>query len=209
MIRLASSAMLASAALALAVPTMALTQAPSPLMQVQQHLRAVETMTADFVQTDRNGKAVSGKLSLKRPGKIRFQYQQGVPLLVVGDGKALTMIDYSVKQVSRWPVGGSPLAVLLDPSKDIVRYAKLVPSGDPNLLLVGARDPKHPEFGTITIAFRRAPAAPAGLLLQGWTVLDAQNNRSVVQLSGQRFNVAIPDETFRWSDPRPQKAPGR
>ena len=26
-------------------------------------------------------------LSLKRPGKIRFQYQKGVPLLVVGDGQ--------------------------------------------------------------------------------------------------------------------------
>ena len=152
---------------------------------------------------------MSGQLSLKRPGRIRFQYQKGVPLLVVGDGKALTMIDYSVKQVSRWPVGNSPLAVLLDPSKDIAKFARLVPSGDPNLILVGARDPKHPEFGTITIAFLKSAGAPAGLLLQGWTVLDAQNNRSVVQLSEQRFNVAISDETFRWSDPRPQKAPSR
>ena len=196
-----------SFSVALAAPASA--QAPSPLAQVQQHLRAVDTMTADFVQTDRNGKALSGTLSLKRPGKIRFQYQRGVPLLVVGDGKALTMIDYQVKQVSRWPVGNSPLAVLLDPSKDIARFAKLVTSGDPGLLLVGARDPRHPEFGAITIAFRRSPGAPAGLLLQGWTVLDAQNNRSVVQLSNQRFNQPIADETFRWSDPRPQKAPGR
>ncbi len=195
------------AQIAIAAP--ALAQAPTPLAQVQQHLRAVDTMTANFVQTDRNGKSLSGQLSLKRPGRIRFQYQKGVPLLVVGDGKALTMIDYSVKQVSRWPVGNSPLAVLLDPSKDIASFAKLVSGGDPNLILVGARDPKHPEFGTITIAFLRSPGAPAGLLLQGWTVLDAQNNRSVVQLSAQRFNVAIPDETFRWSDPRPQKAPSR
>lgn len=199
--------LIAASLASIAAPTLA--QAPAPLAQVQQHLRAVATMTANFVQTDRNGKAVSGQLSLKRPGKIRFQYQKGVPLLVVGDGKALTMIDYQVRQVSRWPVGNSPLAVLLDPAKDIARFAKLVPSGDPNLVLVGARDPKHPEFGTITIAFLRAPAAPAGLLLQGWTVLDAQNNRSVVQLSDQRFNVPIADETFRWSDPRPQKAPGR
>lgn len=193
---------------ALAIPAAAPAQT-APLAQVSQHLRSVESMTAAFVQTDRAGKSLTGQLSLKRPGKVRFQYQKGVPLLIVGDGKALTMIDYQVRQVSRWPIGDSPLAVLLDPSKDLNRFAKLVPSGDPDLILVAARDPKHPEFGTTTIAFARSPGAPGGLMLQGWTVLDAQNNRSSVRLSEQRFNVPVADSTFRWTDPRPRSAPGR
>ncbi|MBU3076949.1 LolA family protein [Sphingomonas quercus] len=189
------------AALALAAtPVLA---APMPeLAQVQQHLRVVETMTADFTQTDRNGKSLNGTLTLKRPGRIRFQYQPGVPLLVVGDGKALTMIDYQVKQVSRWPVGDSPLGLLLDPGKDISRFAKVVQTGDANTLMIEGRDPKHPEFGTISVAFSRDQAAPAGLSLQGWSVLDAQGNRSVVRLSGQKFNVAVDDKQFRWRDPR-------
>jgi outer membrane lipoprotein-sorting protein len=195
-------------AAALAMPAAATAQT-APLAQVSQHLRSVESMTAAFVQTDRAGKSLTGQLSLKRPGKVRFQYQKGVPLLIVGDGKALTMIDYQVRQVSRWPIGDSPLAVLLDPSKDLNRFAKLVPSGDPDLILVAARDPKHPEFGTTTIAFSRSPGAPGGLMLQGWTVLDAQNNRSSVRLSDQRFNVPVADSTFRWTDPRPRSAPGR
>ena len=190
-----------SMAIAAAAPVIA---AQSPLAQVSAHLRAVDTMTADFAQTDRNGRTVGGQLTLKRPGKIRFQYQKGVPLLVVGDGKALTMIDYSVRQVSRWPIGNSPLSVLLDPAKDITHFARLLPSTDPDMLLVQGRDPKHPEFGTITIAFAKAASAPAGLRLEGWTVLDAQNNRSTVRLSNQRFNVPVSDKSFRWSDPRPQ-----
>ena len=44
-------------------------------------------MTADFTQTDRNGQTLTGKLTLSSPGKIRFQYQKDVPLLIVGDGK--------------------------------------------------------------------------------------------------------------------------
>ena len=52
---------------------------------------------------------MTGKLTLKRPGKIRFQYQKDVPLLIVGDGNSLTMIDYEVRQVQRWPVKNSPL----------------------------------------------------------------------------------------------------
>lgn len=183
-------------------PAVAVAQT-SPLAQVQQHLRAVDTMTAAFAQTDRAGKTLTGTLSLKRPGKVRFQYQQGVPLLVVGDGKALTMIDYSVKQVSRWPIGNSPLSVLLDPNKNLTGIAKVLPSADPNLLLVQARDPKHPEYGVITIAFARVAGAPAGLLLRGWTVIDAQTNKSTVSLSNQRFNVPVSDQTFRWNDPRP------
>jgi len=177
---------------------------PTPLAQVSQHLRAVETMTADFAQTDRAGKTLTGKLTLKRPGRIRFQYQKGVPLLVVGDGKALTMIDYQVRQVSRWPIGNSPLSVLLNPSQDLSRFARVLPSVDPAMLLVQATDPKHPEYGTITIAFSRAAGAPGGLMLQGWTVLDAQNNRSTIRLSNQRFNLPVSDQTFRWNDPRPQ-----
>lgn len=173
------------------------------LGQVSAHLRGISTMTADFVQTDRQGKSVAGRLSLRQPGRIRFEYQKGVPLLIVGDGNALTMIDYSVKQVSRWPVGNSPLSVLINPSKDMSRFAKVVPSAQPGTVTLEARDPKHPEFGTITILFG-AGGGPGGLKLLGWTVLDAQSGRSTVKLANQRFGVPISDQTFKWDDPRPK-----
>ena len=192
-------------ALAAPAPSPAPVAAADSLEQVSRHLRAVSTMTADFAQTDRNGKSLTGTLTLKRPGRIRFQYQKGVPLLVVGDGKALTMIDYSVNQVSRWPIGNSPLSVLLDPSKDLSRYARIIPGGDPDLLLVEGNDPKHPDFGTITMAFGRSAGTPGGLVLHGWTVLDAQHNRSTVRLSNQRLNVPVSDDAFRWTDPRPRR----
>ena len=174
------------------------------LAQVQAHLRAVTTMTANFAQTDRNGRTLTGTITLKQPGKVRFQYQKEVPLLIVGDGRALTMIDYKVAQVSRWPVGNSPLALLLDPSKDISRYAHLVPGASDGQILVEGRDPKHPEFGTITMGFTEKPGAPGGLMLAGWSVLDAQGNRTTTVLSDQKFGVPVSDQTFRWRDPRPQ-----
>jgi outer membrane lipoprotein-sorting protein len=176
--------------------------APSPLAEVSAHLRAVQTMTASFTQTDRNGQTLTGSLLLKRPGNIRFEYQPSAQLLVVGDGKALTMIDYAVKQVSRWPIGDSPLSVLLDPNADLARFAKPVPSTDPNVVVIQARDPKHPEYGVISLGFTRRAGAPAGLMLEGWSVIDAQGNRSTVRLANQQFNVPISDKAFRWDDPR-------
>lgn len=192
---------LAAAPFALAAPALVAAQASSPLAQVSAHLKAVDTMTASFTQTGRNGQSVNGSLTMKRPGKVRFQYEKGVPMLIVGDGKALTMIDYEVKQVSRWPVGDSPLSVLLNPNKDLTGIAKIT-RDDGQVLLVQARDPKKPEFGTISIAFAKVAGAPGGLMLQGWTTLDAQNNRTTIKLSNQRFNVAVAESAFRWTDPR-------
>jgi outer membrane lipoprotein-sorting protein len=190
---------IALALAAIATPAIAADE----LSRVQTHLKAVDTMTADFSQTDQNGKTLTGTLTLKRPGKIRFQYQKGVPLLIVGDGKALTMIDYQVAQVSRIPIGNTPLSILLDPNRDITRFARPLPALQGRLLIEGG-DPKHPEAGTITFGFSESPSAPGGLTLAGWTVLDAQGNRSTVVLSNPRFNMAVNDRTFLWRDPRPQ-----
>jgi outer membrane lipoprotein-sorting protein len=166
-------------------------------------------MTANFSQTDRAGRTLTGTLNLKRPGKVRFQYQKGVQQLIVGDGNSLYFIDYEVRQVERWPVGNSPLSVLLDPKKDIARFAKVVPSGDPRVLSVEAHDPRHPEYGRITLIFARNDAAPAGLMLQGWVALDSQNNRTTIRLADQQFNIPVADGVFRWNDPRKSRPPGR
>ena len=192
-------AILAAAAVVIAAPAPAQT---NDLAQVQRHLQGVTAMTAGFSQTDRAGKVLTGTLTLKKPGKVRFQYEKGVPYLIVGDGKALWFIDYSVRQVSRWPVGDSPLGVLLDPTKDIGRVARVVSTGNPNVVSVEARDPKHPEYGRITLIFQRNASAPAGLMLQGWVALDSQNNRTTIRLSDQRFNQPVSDGAFRWNDPR-------
>lgn len=178
------------------------------LAAVHRHLSAVNTMTAAFSQTDRNGQVLTGTLTLKKPGKIRFQYQKGVPILIVGDGKALTFIDYSVRQVQRWPIGNSPLGVLLDPTKDLSRFAKVVPSGDPRVVSVDGYDARHPEYGRINLVFARDASAPAGLMLQGWVQLDAQGNRTTIRLSNQKFNQPVSDGTFRWNDPRRQNRAG-
>ncbi len=192
-------AAMAAIALPLTLPAAA---QQGTLAQVQQHLRATQTMTAAFSQTDRSGKMLNGTLTLKKPGKIRFQYEKGVPLLIVADGSALWFIDYSVRQVSRWPVKDSPLGILMNPDGNVARYARVVPTGNANVVSVEAQDPKRPEYGRITMVFARNASAPGGLMLQGWVALDAQNNRTTVRLSNQRFNAPVSDGAFRWNDPR-------
>lgn len=185
----------------LALPALVAAAPVNDLAHVQNHLRAVESMTATFTQTDRSGKLLTGVLTLKKPGKIRFQYEKGVPILIVSDGKSLWFLDYSVAQKQRWPIAGSPLGILLDPSRDMSKFATVVATDNPNVIAVDAADPKHPEYGRISLVFARNATAPGGLMLQGWVALDSQNNRTTIRLSNQRFNAPVADNAFQWRDP--------
>ncbi len=172
------------------------------LAEVTSHLKAVSTMTANFVQTNRLGQSVNGTMILKRPGKLRFQYKNDASLLIVADGRALNMIDYEVNQVQSWPIKNSPLSVLLDPNKDLSKFGKIIPTANDNVVSVEVRDPKRPEYGVITMFFNRRANAPAGLNLVGWVALDSKNNRTTVQLSNVKFNISVKSSAFRWRDPR-------
>ncbi len=177
--------------------------ASAPLDEVAATLAATRTMTADFVQTAPDGRQARGKMTLARPGKIRFDYDAS-QLLVVSDGRRLSMIDYKVGQVSQWPINTTPLAALLDPAKDLARVARVV--GDtPAELRVEARDARHPEYGSITLNFARSGA---GLALTGWTAVDAQQGRTEISLGNVRSNVAVGGASFTFRDPR-ARTPGR
>ncbi|HNW16992.1 MAG TPA: outer membrane lipoprotein carrier protein LolA [Sphingorhabdus lacus] len=192
------------APVALVMPMPGSAQSGSAKMdRVVAHMQSVGTMTSTFTQTDRRGSTLSGKLLLKRPGHIRFEYQKGVPLLIVGDGKALTMVDYEVRQVQRWPIRNSPLAALLDPGQDLRRYGKLVATSTDDVISVEVRDPKRPEFGVITMVFVRQAGAPGGLTLNGWVALDSKNNRTSIRLDNVKYNGNVPNSAFTWKDPRP------
>jgi outer membrane lipoprotein-sorting protein len=199
-----SAALVVSAPAALTVSSAASAQAEGDLGKAVTALRGISTLQANFTQTDRNGQRLSGVLTLKRPGRIRFQYQKEVKLLIVSDGKALTLIDYEVRQVQRWPISNSPLGALLDPNRDVMKYGKLQATGDPSVISVEVRDSKHPEYGVITLIFQRRGSAPGGLELTSWVALDSQNQRTTVRLSGHRYGLAVPDSTFRFNDPRSQ-----
>jgi outer membrane lipoprotein-sorting protein len=185
---------------AAAIPAAA---ADSPDMgRLNAHIRTVQTMTADFTQIDARGRSAAGTLQLKRPGKVRFAYGSG-DLLLVANGKTLTFIDYQVGQKSSWPLGRTPLGVLLSDSPNLKGRAQIVPSGDSRVVSVRARDPA--QYGSITLVFLRSGSGPGGLQLYGWTAIDAQNKRTTVKLTNVRYNVAVPESAFTYTEPKKHK----
>src|SRR4051794_18686515 len=190
-------ALIPTALIAAAVPALA---AESPDMaRVRAHISSVQTMTANFMQTDARGRAAAGTLQLKRPGKVRFAYGSG-DLLLVANGKTLTLIDYQVGQKSSWPLNRTPLGVLLSNSPNLKGRAEIVPSGNANVVSVRARDPA--QYGSVTLVFLRSSSAPGGLQLYGWTAIDGQNRRTTVKLSNVRYNVSVSESAFTYAEPK-------
>jgi len=190
-------ALVPAAIVAMAAPVAAKDSAD--MARLSAHIRAVHTMTANFVQTDSRGRSAAGKMQLKRPGKVRFEYGSG-DLLLVANGKTLTLIDYQVGQKSSWPLNRTPLGVLLSNSPDLKGRAQIVPSDNANVVSVRARDPA--QYGSVTVVFLRNSSAPGGLQIYGWTAIDGQNRRTTVKLSNVRYNVGVPESAFTYAQPK-------
>ena len=197
----ALSRALVPAAIVVAAPVGA-QSAASDMAKLRSHITSVQSMTANFTQTDARGRSASGTLQLKKPGRIRFQYGSG-DLLLVANGKTLTFIDYQVGQKSAWPLGRTPLGVLLSNSPNLKGRAQIIPGTDSRIVTVRARDPA--QYGSIVLVFLRSPSAPGGLQLYGWTAIDPQNRRTTVRLSNVRYNVAVPDGAFTYAEPKKRR----
>lgn len=187
---------LMTAAVVAAAPALA-TESPD-LAKLKAHIGSVQTMSANFVQTDARGRSAAGTLQLKRPGRVRFQYGSN-DLLLVADGKKLTFIDYQVGQKSSYPLDKTPLGPLLSGSADFNGKAQVLPSNDARVVVARAR---NSSYGQLTLAFLRSPSAPGGLQMYGWTAIDPQGHRTTVKLSNVRYNVAVPDSAFTYAEPR-------
>ena len=188
-------------ALISAAPAIAATPS-ADLDQLKSHLAGVQTMTADFSQTDARGQVATGTLQMKRPGRIRFAYSGG-DLLLVADGQHLTFLDYSIGQKSSWPLSRTPLGPLLSGSSDFNGKAQILPSVDSRVVVARARNTG--QYGQLTLAFLRNRSAPGGLQMYGWTAVDPQGHRTSVRLSNVRYNVAVPDSAFKFAEPKKKK----
>lgn len=181
--------------LALSAPAWA-----TSLDDIALSLKGTTSFAADFAQADAYGRVLTGKFWLARPGKVRFQYDKA-RMLLVGDGRTLSFIDYEVKQVSQWPVRRTPLQILLAAEPNLAPIARIT-ADTPDGVEVAARDPKRPEFGTLSLRFVRVASAPGGLALAGWTALDAQGGHSEVRLTNVRYGASLEGVSFGFVDPR-------
>ncbi len=164
------------------------------------YLEGLTEARARFVQTDARGRATTGALFMKRPGKARFAYDPPSGLLVVSDGDLVSVQDSRLKTFESYPLGATPLSLFLarsirlDRGVAVTRVSRMTDG-----FSITARDGKKETAGTITLTFTDAPLA-----LVGWTMTDAQNRPTRVQLIGLQRASGLDRSLFVLKDPRPK-----
>lgn len=172
--------LLAAPALMLAGPALALPAADQALVdKAVAYLQGLPSARGRFVQTDPRGSVTQGAVFLQRPGRARFEYDAPSSLLVVSDGKVVSVADKRLKTVNRYFLNQTPLKLFL---ADEIRLDRGVTVTRVNRLADGfeltAQDRVGKTRGQIVLTFGDAP-----MQLLGWKITDARNAETQVRLT--------------------------
>ena len=164
---------------------------------ITNHFSSVPTMTGEFIQFGPSGEQTGGKFFIHRPGKIRFEYEDPSPLMVVSNGRTLGVRNKKLKTWQFLPLKKTPLSLLL--SKEIKVTDKSVRSveagEDVTRVVMGDRN----LFGDseITLLFD-----PNSYDLRQWTIKDNQGKETSVMIFNVEKNVKISKKMFQLKKPQ-------
>jgi outer membrane lipoprotein-sorting protein len=151
------------------------------------------------VQSNPNGSIVQGTLYVRRPGRMRFEYDAPSQLKIVADGSQVTMWDPATRDFGQWPIGWTAASFLVkDPltlSGDLQVEKLERVNGVLEATLSQARKPQE---GKVIVRLSENPLA-----LAGWTIIDNRGNRVTVSLADLQTGIQLADSLFKNDSPDP------
>lgn len=189
---LCAGCVLASAAAHAIMPAHLSAEEKKRVNEVEEYLSSINTIVADFVQIAPSGEYTSGTFQLKRPGKMRWEYDPPTPILMVADGDFLVFYDYELEQESYIPMD-STLAGFL--AREEIRFGRDVVIVEfkkgPGSLRIALVQRKKPDEGKLTLEFSTEP-----LQLRNMLVKDAVGQETTVALNNARYGMELDDKLF-------------
>lgn len=150
-----------------------------PLGDLSAYLNSLATVQSDFTQVNADGTVSLGKIFIKRPGRVRFEYAPPDKSLVLASAETVAIFDAKSNQPpEEYPLRRTPLNLILAPRIDLGRAKMVVGHKEvENTTRVVAQDPEHPEYGTIELVFTADPIA-----LRQWVITDDLGQQTTVIL---------------------------
>ncbi len=186
-------------------------QAESVARDLQQRYDRISDFSTDFVHTYRGGvlkqqATERGRLLVKKPGKMRWEYTEPEKKLFVSDGRKIYSYIPQDRQVvvSTMPQDDqAPTpALFLTGKGNIIRdfnvaFDKVAdaPAGSVALKLTPKK--REPEYESLTLV-----VDPQSLSLRMLITIDSQGGRSAFTFSNLKENVKLADSHFVFQMPR-------
>ena len=163
------------------------------LGQISQYLNQLQTAQGGFTQINGDGTLSTGTIYIKRPGRIRFEYNPPEKSLVIGQGGQLAIFDpRSNAGPETYPLNQTPLGIILQRNVDLGR-ARMVTNqtSDGTTTTITAQDPDNPQYGNIQMVFTGSPVE-----LRQWIITDDVGAQTTVILNDLVSGGGINDRKF-------------
>jgi outer membrane lipoprotein-sorting protein len=163
------------------------------LSALSAYLNGLQSAEAKFTQINEDGTISTGDILIKRPGRIRFEYDPPEKTLVVAGGGAVAIFDPKAgPRPETYPLNKTPLSLILAKNVDLARAKMVVGhSYDGTATTITAQDPEHPEYGNIQLKFTDSPVE-----LRQWIINDEGGNSTTVILGEMTKDVSLGDTLF-------------
>ena len=174
---------------------------------LREFIRDVKTGSAQFTQTVTSPDGVkkktsTGSFEFSRPNRFRFVYAKPFEQTIVADGRKVWIYDADLNQASSRKftsaLGATPAALLAGGSLDKDFDLAAVPAKDAakdGLDWVSATPKaKDGAFKSLRVGFR-------GKELAAIEIVDAFDQRSLLQFTHFVAGVALPADTFQFKPP--------
>jgi outer membrane lipoprotein-sorting protein len=163
------------------------------LNEISSYLNSFTSAQSPFTQINSDGSISTGSVFIKRPGKVRFEYNPPDHALVLAHGGAVAIFDTKVGgQPETYPLSRTPLSIILARNVNLGQADMVTGhTSDGTTTTVRAQDPEHPEYGSIDLVFTSNPVE-----LRQWVVNDDTGGSTTVILGAMETGVSLSNNVF-------------
>ncbi len=164
-----------------------------PLGSISSYLNDLKTVEGTFTQINDDGTVDTGNIYIKRPGKMRFEYNAPNSALVVVSANAVYITDSKSNQPPEtYPLKRTPLSLILARNVNLAKANMVVGHDfDGTATVVTAQDPEHPEYGNIQMKFTENPVQ-----LRQWVINDDGGGQTTVVLGEVKVGGNLSNRLF-------------
>jgi outer membrane lipoprotein-sorting protein len=167
----------------------------SDLERVNQYLNGLGFLQGRFIQvSDTGGGFSEGTFYMAERTRLRFEYDPPIPLTFISDGTFVGIANDELETTSQYPIGATPLRVLLRRNVDLTEDANITDVERlPGQLRVVATEDGGIAQGELTMVF-----SDPGMELRQWIIVDAQGRRTTIALRDVQEVDSLDDDLFRF-----------
>ena len=174
------------------IPIVLSDEQKAAVMRVNDYINSFTTLRGEFIQTSDKGQSVKGVVMLSKPGKIRFDYAPPSPLLIVSDGKWLTIKNKIKERGDQVPLKATPLRLIVAPKIDLLAETSVLSVEEADgITSLAIADKKDELGGYIVLIFDNNQNT-----LQQWIIVDGKGRRTTVQFANLEMDVQLNQKLF-------------